>query len=142
MDTSNVNLYSSAVQNSSTAQSSSSSGAIDKDGFLKILVAELKNQDPSNSQDNTQYIAQMAQFSALEQMENLNEGLQNLSTNIKFQEGSSMIGKNATIAAGDGQYITGLISGVKLTDGAVKVVSGGNEYDIDDVTGLNDGGDI
>lgn len=143
MDINNVNsMYSNSVQDSSTTQSSSNSGQIDKDGFLKILVSELKNQDPMNSQDDTQYIAQMAQFSALEQMENLNEGLQNLSINIKFQEGSSMIGKSATIHTGNDQYITGLISGVKLTNGTVKVVCGGNEYDIDDVTGLDDGGGI
>lgn len=142
MDTSNVNLYSSAVQSSSTAQSSTTgTGEVDKDGFMKILVAELQNQDPMDSQDNTQYVAQMAQFSALEQMENLNEGLQNLSTNIKFQEGSSMIGKTATIDIKNDQSITGLISSVKITDGDVKVVSGGIEYDIDDVTELNDGGD-
>lgn len=142
MDVNNVNMYSNAVQESSSAQSSSGVGQVDKDGFLKILVAELQNQDPMNSQDDTQYIAQMAQFSSLEQMQNLNDSLQNLSTNIKFQEGSTMIGKSATIDIGDGQYATGLVTGVKITDGSIKIVSGGSEYDIDDVTGLDAGGDI
>ncbi|AJA47891.1 flagellar hook capping protein FlgD [Clostridium pasteurianum DSM 525 = ATCC 6013] len=47
---------------------------IDKNSFLKILSAELSNQDPTSSsnQDSTQYVAQLAQFSSLEQMSNLN----------------------------------------------------------------------
>lgn len=136
-----VNFSTEAV-NSSGAQTVSNSGGVDKNGFIKLLVAELQNQDPMNSQDNTEYIAQMAQFSTLEQMENLNESLRNLSTNIKFQEGSTMIGKTAAIDIGNGQYATGRITGVRLTDEAVCVVSGDEEYDIDDVVGLDDGGDI
>lgn len=141
MDIGGINLGTEAV-NGSGARTVSNYGGVDKNGFIKLLVAELQNQDPMNSQDNTEYIAQMAQFSALEQMENLNESFQNLSTNIKFQEASSMIGKTATIAVGDSQCITGRITGARLTDGAVKVVSGDSEYDIDDVVGLDDGGDI
>lgn len=50
---------------------------IDKNSFLKILVAELTNQDPlgSSNQDSTQYVAQLAQFTSLEQMANLNNTL-------------------------------------------------------------------
>ena len=44
---------------------------LDKNSFLKILTAELSNQDPQNAKDSTEYVAQMAQFAGLEQMTNL-----------------------------------------------------------------------
>ena len=47
----------------------------DKDLFLKLLVAQMKNQDPFNSQDPTQYITQLAQFNMLEQSMALNENM-------------------------------------------------------------------
>ncbi|SDK45434.1 flagellar hook assembly protein FlgD [Natronincola ferrireducens] len=46
---------------------------LDKDAFLNLLVTQLKNQDPLNPMEDRDFIAQMAQFSALEQMQNLNE---------------------------------------------------------------------
>ena len=50
----------------------------DKDLFLKLLVAQMKNQDPFNSQDPTQYITQLAQFNMLEQSMALNENIEYL----------------------------------------------------------------
>lgn len=61
---------------------------VDKNSFLKILTAELSNQDPlsSSNQDSTQYVAQLAQFTSLEQMANLNNTL-------TLNSASSLIGK-------------------------------------------------
>ncbi len=59
---------------------------MDKNAFLKILAAELSNQDPTSPQDSTQYVAQMAQFASLEQMSNLN-------SSVTFSNASSLVGK-------------------------------------------------
>ncbi|GAB6088235.1 flagellar hook assembly protein FlgD [Alkaliphilus crotonatoxidans] len=48
---------------------------INKDTFIKLLVTQMQNQDPLNPMDDREFISQMAQFSALEQMQNLNENL-------------------------------------------------------------------
>lgn len=60
---------------SSTSTTRETSGELDKDAFLKILIAQLSNQDPMDPLKDTDFIAQMAQFSTLEQMTNMNDTL-------------------------------------------------------------------
>ena len=52
--------------------------AVEKEGFLKLLVAQLSNQDPMQPQDSEAYVQQLTQFSTLEQLMNLNKGVDNL----------------------------------------------------------------
>lgn len=59
---------SNSTGNSAGNSASSATGGADKDTFLKLLVAQLKNQDPLAPQDGTQFVAQLAQFSALDQL--------------------------------------------------------------------------
>jgi flagellar basal-body rod modification protein FlgD len=82
---SDTSLYLSDYQKSTNSTGSSSLG---KDDFLKILITQLQNQDPSNPMDDKEFIAQMAQFSSLEQMQNLNSSMTNL---ISLQTQSNLI---------------------------------------------------
>jgi flagellar basal-body rod modification protein FlgD len=71
--------------------------ALDKDSFLKLLVTQLRNQDPLDPMQNTEFIAQLAQFSSLEQMQNVSTGVNDLkilmqSVNNSFA--TEMIGKD------------------------------------------------
>ena len=65
-----------------------------KDDFLKILMTQLKNQDPSNPMQDREFIAQMAQFSTLEQMTNMNSSIEKL---VQLQSQSSLISFNEFI---------------------------------------------
>ena len=62
-------------QTSSSNSAASSSGGVDKNMFLQLLVAQLRNQDPMNPSDGTQFVAQLAQFQQLEQTVNTGQDI-------------------------------------------------------------------
>ncbi|CDF58015.1 flagellar hook capping FlgD N-terminal domain-containing protein [Thermobrachium celere] len=74
---------------------------LDKNAFLQILTVQLSNQDPLNAKDNTEYIAQMAQFSALEQMQNLNLSIEKLLSTQKLNYATNLIGKEVELKYND-----------------------------------------
>jgi flagellar basal-body rod modification protein FlgD len=112
------------VPGAGTARSTSSttgSSQLGKQDFLKLLMAQMRNQDPMKPMDDTQTIAQMAQFSALEATQQLIATLQKSSnTQTVFQAGA-LIGKYIQAGAADGTTITGTVSDVEFTttDGAI-----------------------
>lgn len=72
-------------------------GTLDKDAFLKMLLTQLQNQDPLNPMDNTQFAAQMAQFSTLEQLSNMNTQLSYLGViGEQLQEVIELLKKDET----------------------------------------------
>jgi len=107
-------------------------GELGKNDFLKLLITQVQYQDPLEPQSDTDFIAQMAQFSALEQMQNLN-------TSFLMTKGFSMIGKYATAQVtdedtGNTSYVSGVVETVKVKSGTVYVVIDGHEVDIDKVS--------
>ena len=86
---------------------------MDKNAFLKILSAELSNQDPMSNADSTKYISQMAQFTAMEQMTNLNETMSGFVAN-------SLIGKSVTLKNldDDGKPYVGVVKSVTNKPGS------------------------
>lgn len=109
----------------------------DKTSFLKMLTAELKNQDPTTDQDSTAYITQMAQFASIEQTYNLNETM----TAYAYQ---GLIGKGITVDVtdNDGNPYTGIVRGVSKENGSwyfsVEVNENGeNVYKVFDASKLN-----
>jgi flagellar basal-body rod modification protein FlgD len=100
---------------------------MDKNAFLRILTAELSNQNPDNAKDSTQYVAQLAQFASLEQMTNLN-------STMSFAGASSMIGSEVKLNSLDseGMQYKGLVKSVSKKDGGsivlgVEVEKNGNK---------------
>jgi flagellar basal-body rod modification protein FlgD len=77
------------------------SQSLGKDDFLKLLIAQLANQDPTSPMENTEFIAQMAQFSSLEQMTNMSTEFSKLASMMNSNEAVSTIGKTVELSVGD-----------------------------------------
>lgn len=71
-------------------------GMADKDMFMKLLVTQLKYQDPTKPMEDREFIAQMAQFSSLEQMSNMNKEMGNLLKSSRSNEAFSLLENRLT----------------------------------------------
>jgi flagellar basal-body rod modification protein FlgD len=99
----------------------SAAKGLGKQDFLKLLMAQLQNQDPLKPMDDSAMIAQMATFSALEATQALNATMQN-STNLQtVSQTGALIGKYIQATSADGIDTTGAVTGVNFTttDGVV-----------------------
>ncbi len=77
------------------------SNEVNKDMFLKLLITQMQNQDPLNPMEDREFIAQMAQFTSLEQMQNLNDTLKNTQLSVMdhiTQMNNNMVKSQSTIA--------------------------------------------
>ena len=105
-----------------------------KDDLLKLLITQLSHQDPTKPTDNTQMIAQMAQFSSLEQMTNMNQEFSKMNQMLVSAQGVNTIGKTVDIAIGD-TSTTGVVEAV--TYGQNPQVRVGNMYyDLKQITAV------
>ena len=77
------------------------SNELGKDDFLKLLIAQLQNQDPTSPMEDTQFISQMAQFSSLEQMTNMSTSFSRLASLMNSQEAYSTLGKTVELNVGE-----------------------------------------
>ena len=102
----NINTTQATTSTQSTsAVTTATNDTLGKDAFLKLLIAELSNQDPLNPMEDREFISQMATFSSLEQMQNMNNTLTGMSEANKFNA-VQYIGKAIAFTAGDGEEAT------------------------------------
>ena len=113
-DTSTINnMFSTQTYGATgtTTSASTASGTLDKDAFLKLMIAQLKNQDPLNPMDGTEYASQLAQFSSLEQLSNLNTNVQqNMNANYYLTQSinntlvATLIGNDVKVSGSSINY--------------------------------------
>lgn len=112
-----------------------------KDDFLKLLMTQLKNQDPLSPLENSEFIAQMAQFSSLEQINNLATLTEEMNTNQRrsslISQTTSLIGRNVTLEMPDPESedgsetitVKGVVTAVRMSSGWPQLVIDGQAYD-------------
>ena len=105
-----------------------------KDDFLKLLITQLQNQDPTSPMENTEFIAQMAQFSSLEQMTNMSTEFTKLANMLNSGEAVSLLGKSVEVASGESS-ISGVVEAVtRGTNPQIKV--NGMLYSMDQINAV------
>lgn len=109
-----VNNTSNVTSGTGSSTTTSSNSILGKDDFLKLLVTQMQYQDPLSPTDDTQSIAQMAQFSSLEQMENMN-------TSTRISQAVNMIGDEVTWSDSDGNTHSGGVGSVTMKNGQPQV---------------------
>jgi len=106
--------------------------SLGKDEFLKLLITELKHQDPTNPMNDREFISQMSQFSSLEQMLNLNNQMSKLISNLSFNSSFNLLGKGVEIDTVDGmgntRVVNGIVESVRKVEGDVLVTVNGESY--------------
>lgn len=114
-----------------TVNGRTASQQLGKDDFLKLLITQLSNQDPTNPMEDTQFIAQMAQFSSLEQMTNMNESFNKMAAMINSSQAAATIGRSVDIDIGD-TTARGVVEATTM--GAhPQVMVNGMYYDLDKI---------
>lgn len=118
-----------------TEQERKASSSLDKEDFLLLLVTQMKYQDPLEPADNTEFVAQLAQFSELEQMQNLNQVTTNTSA-------YTLVGKEVyieqTSGTGSVTKVQGRVEYVTLQNGKAYVSVDGELYSYDDIVQVID----
>jgi flagellar basal-body rod modification protein FlgD len=115
------------------------SKSADKDMFLQLLVAQMKYQDPMNPTDSSQFLAQSAQFTALEKMQNVADQTAQLVTSQMAFGASSLVGRTVSWTDATGSTQTGAVTGVTFgTDGPTLDV-GGNQVPLGQVQSVTGG---
>lgn len=118
-----------------TTETVTQNDTLDKEAFLSILSAQLQYQDPLEGGDNTEYVAQLAQFSALEQMENLNTSLEDLKLNQNLMYASLLIGKWVELTTDD-QTVSGMVDRTMLSNGLLTVMVNDTEYEASQIVSM------
>jgi flagellar basal-body rod modification protein FlgD len=115
-------------------------GALGKTEFLQLLVQEMTNQDPLKPADNTEFIAQLAQFSTLEQMQNMNDGFTKLQNSSQANQATALLAAKATIHAVNsttGATVDGPVDKILLnSDGTVQVDVSGTAVNLGDILSI------
>jgi flagellar basal-body rod modification protein FlgD len=131
---SNVNGTAKNVGSDGTAKASDSLS--NKNQFLMLLVNELRNQDPTAPTDQKETLSQLAQFSQLEQMQNLNQTLSASNGFSQVSQSATLIGKTVSTATDTSAGISGVVSSVSLSGGKTYLHVGTQDVDASTITGI------
>jgi flagellar basal-body rod modification protein FlgD len=130
-------VQSNPVQTASASASGGDTNAntVDYNQFLQLLIAQLRNQDPTSPTDPTQFVSQLASFSGVEQQVKANSKLDTLITNASLGQAGAILGR--TVSTADGAQF-GPVTAVQITSGALTALtSDGRSVPLSAVTAIS-----
>src|SRR5438477_12737990 len=98
---------------------------LNQDDFLKLGMAQMTNQDPLNPQKDTEFIAQMTQFTALEQSKSMQSDIAKLQTDQQFMQANAVLGRVVTLQDDQGTLIRGTVNAIQVEEGTPQLVVNG-----------------
>lgn len=107
--------------------------ALGQQDFLQLLVAQLSAQDPMNPQKDTDFIAQMAQFTALEQSQGMRADLTAMRLDQQVQQANALIGRTVLLQPAKGEPVIGVVSGLAMVEGAPQIVVGDTPHPLSEL---------
>lgn len=122
-----INDVTSATNTQATSQTAASSafGNLDKDAFLQLLVAQLRYQNPMAPKDGQEYLAQAAQFAAVERLDNVNKAQNEAVAYQQVLLAASMVGRQVSgVPEGAEEAITGHVTSVVFDKGVPQLMIG------------------
>ena len=124
----NVDMTTTIPTGANQGTQQTSKTAVDYQSFLKLLIAEMKNQDPTKPMDSTQYVAQLATFSQVEQSVQTNTKLDQIMQSSALSQADALIGRSITSADGK---TTGTVASVTLSSsGLIAVLQDGTQVPV------------
>lgn len=113
------------------SSSKSSNSELDKNAFLKLLITQLRYQDPLSPMDDKEFVAQMAQFSTLEQVTNMSKSLENFLVNFSWTQFINLIGKTVKFTDSEtGEKVQGKVTGIKPTSSGIVLIINDGKYEV------------
>lgn len=126
--------YASYAATNTAAATSEAKKSLGAEDFLKLLTVQLSNQDPLEPMKDTDFIAQMANFSSLEQMRELSSNFSSFGEEQQRIAAQAYLGKEVTVTPTGGSETSGTVSAITRTDdGALSVTVNGEDYSIGDI---------
>ena len=134
-----VSNTSATTATQSTTSASNPSGTLDKDGFLRLLVAQMQNQDPTSPTDTNQSIQQMSSFTMVEQLTNMASQNTKIAQQLQTSNAVGLIGRTVSYPDVDGNLTSGKVESVSTTaDGASTLtVAGQTGIDPSSITSVS-----
>jgi flagellar basal-body rod modification protein FlgD len=124
--TSNTNTA--GTDTASTANTRVPQKVLGQSDFLKLLTVQLAKQDPMKPMEDTSFIAQMAQFSSLQQTQEMVKEFGQLRYSSDLSSASMLLGRTVTVQETSDSEITGVVSGIDASDGTPQLVVNGKLY--------------
>jgi flagellar basal-body rod modification protein FlgD len=129
----------SSVSSSNSTQSSGATGfaALTSQDFLKMLITELKNQDPTQPVSNTELLQQLSQMQALQSNVELKSTLDNFANNEQIASGASFLGKVVSGTDANNNQVSGVADQVFMQNGTLMIGIGSSAISVANVTGVS-----